>query len=138
MWVVNRLKDELCPDEAFSQIVEKAMQSSFNDYVDVNDNSFLAPQSMKQAFDNMLKEKPQTDGDYFRCAFTSLAQSYKIALDELKKNSGIDFDKLYIVGGGAKNGLLNELTEQICKVKVFALPIEATALGNLKIQIERK
>ena len=137
MWVVNRLKNELCPDKPFPQIVEEARQSAFSEYVDVNDNSFLAPQSMKQAFEIMLQVKPQKDSDYFRCAFMSLAQSYKRALDELRANSGKDFDTLYIVGGGAKNGLLNELTEQICKLKVKALPIEATAIGNLKIQIER-
>lgn len=138
MWVVNRLRDELCPDKPFSQIVEEARQSTYKTHVDVNDNVFLAPKSMKQAFENALKEKPQEEGDYFRCAFLSLAQSYRIALDELRTNSGKDFDTLYIVGGGAKNSLLNELTEQICNVKVRALPIEATALGNLKIQIERQ
>ncbi|MDE6442419.1 MAG: rhamnulokinase [Clostridia bacterium] len=137
MWVVNRLKDELCPDKPFPQIVEEARQSNYNSYVDVNANVFLAPKSMKEAFESCLPEKPVTVGDYFRCAFISLAQSYKCALDELRANSGKDFDTLYIVGGGAKNGLLNELTEQISKVKVCALPIEATALGNLKLQIER-
>lgn len=141
MWVVNRLRDELCPKKPFSQIVEEARQSTFNDYVDVNDNAFLAPQSMKEAFDKWLENellKPQTESDYFRCAFISLAISYMNALDELKRNSGKDFDTLYIVGGGAKNGLLNELTEQVCKIKVKALPIEATAIGNLKIQIGRQ
>ncbi|MDE6411222.1 MAG: rhamnulokinase [Clostridia bacterium] len=138
MWIVNRLKDELCPEKPFSQIVEEAGKSAFNDYVDVNDNSFLAPKSMKEAFDYALEVKPQTESDYFRCAFISLAESYKNALDELRKNSGINFDTLYIVGGGAKNGFLNELTEQVCKLKVRALPIEATALGNLKLQIGRK
>lgn len=136
MWVVNRLRGELCPDKPFQQIVEQARQSTFNAYVDVNDNSFLAPKSMKEAFDGALKCKPQSEADYFRCAFLSLAISYMDALDELKANSGKDFDTLYIVGGGAKNSLLNELTEQVCKIKVCALPIEATALGNLKLQIE--
>lgn len=140
MWVVNRLRDELCPDKPFSQIVEEARQSTFDGYVDVNDKAFLAPKSMKAAFDVFLKDgilKPQHENDYFRCAYTSLAISYMNALDELKKNSGQNIDALYIVGGGAKNGLLNELTEHVCKIKVKALPIEATAIGNLKIQIWR-
>lgn len=149
MWVVNRLRDELCPDKPFSQIVEEARTSNFNDYVDINDTVFLAPASMKMAFDgwfinennscptNTYSETPMAQSDYFRCAFISLAISYMNALDELKKNSGKDFDTLYIVGGGAKNGLLNELTEQVCKLNVIALPIEATAIGNLKIQIAR-
>ena len=141
MWVVNRLRDELCPNKPFPQIVEEARHSTFNDYVDVDDNLFLAPKSMREAFDKWLENeiiKPQTESDYFRCAFISLAIGYMNALDELKRNSGKDFNTLYIVGGGAKNSLLNELTEQVCKLKVKALPIEVTAIGNLKIQIGRQ
>lgn len=137
MWVVNRLRDELCPDKPFSEIVKESEKSNFNGYTDVNDGAFLAPESMKSAFYNALKSKPQNVGDYFRCAYISLAQSYKTALDELKANTGMNFDKVYVVGGGAKNGFLNRLTEEICKVKVMALPIEASAIGNIKQQIER-
>ena len=137
MWVVNRLRDELCPDKPFPEIVKEAEESIFNEYADVNDGAFLAPESMKTTFDNALKTTPQSVGDYFRCAYLSLAQSYKTALDELKANTGMEFDKLYIVGGGAKNGFLNRLTEEICKVKVMALPIEASAIGIIKQQIER-
>ena len=81
--------------------------------------------------------KPTSESDFFRCAFLSLAHGYKLALDELSSNVGKRFDALTIVGGGAKNAFLNQLTEEICKVKVNALPIEATAIGNLKIQKER-
>ena len=45
---------------------------------------------------------------------------------------------LYIVGGGAKNDYLNRLAEEATGKKIIALPIEATALGNLKIQMEAK
>ena len=142
MWIVNRLKDELCPDKSFGQVVEAARQSQWQTYVDVNDKSFLAPKSMKQAFDDWFiaadTAVPQTEGDYFRCAYNSLAAGYRNALDELRQNSGKDFDALYIVGGGAKNELLNALTERACGVKVKALPIEATAIGNLKLQIGRQ
>ncbi len=137
MWVVNRLRGELCPEKSFPQIEAEARRSAYRGCVDVNDGRFLAPDSMKEAFDSCLSDKPQTVGDYFRCAFFSFAVTYRTALDELKRNSGKDFDTLYIVGGGAKNKLLNELTEEVCKIKVKAIPIEATALGNLKIQMER-
>ena len=50
--------------------------------------------------------------------------------------AGKHYNKLYIVGGGAKNQFLNQLTEKATGKQVIALPIEATALGNLKIQIE--
>lgn len=137
MWVVNRLRDELCPDKPFPEIVKEAQESNFNEYAGVNDSAFLSPESMKAAFYNALKSEPGNAGDYFRCAYLSLAHSYKTALDGLRANTGVKYNKLYIVGGGAKNGFLNRLTEEICKVKVMALPIEASAIGNIKQQILR-
>ena len=140
LWLVQSLQKELCPEKSFSDIVKEAQESEFGDYADINDALFLAPKSMKAAFDKWFESenvKPEQENDYFRCAFTSLAVSYAEALKELERNTGRHFDELYIVGGGAKNELLNELTAQTCKVQVKALPIEATAIGNLKIQIRR-
>ena len=136
MWLVNRLRSELCPEKPWSEITAEAEQSCFDETVDANAVAFLAPESMQAAFDAALKQKPQTAGDYFRCAYRSLALSYRQAIEELERNTGRTYDKLYIVGGGAKNGFLNRLTEQATGKTVLALPIEATALGNLKIQTE--
>ena len=136
MWLVNRLKNELCPDKSFPEIVAGAEESNFEDTIDANAADFLSPVSMKAAFDAALSEKPQSEGDYFRCAYNSLALSYMKAIQELEYNTGRKFDALYIVGGGAKNQFLNRLTEKATGKKVIALPIEATALGNLKIQME--
>ena len=90
---------------------------------------------MKAALDGMLAEAPRSPGDYFRCAYRSLALSYRDALRELERGTGHCWDRLYIVGGGAKNRFLNRLTEEMTGKKVIALPMEATALGNLKIQM---
>ena len=136
MWLVNRLKDELCPEMSFYNIVNMARESQYENTVDANAVEFLSPISMKKAFDDALVEKPKSVGDYFRCAYQSLAQSYAIALKELERNTGHTYERLYIVGGGAKNDFLNELTEKVTGKKVIALPIEATALGNIKIQME--
>ncbi len=137
MWVVNRLRDELCPDKDWNEIIEEASESEFTEYADINDKIFLSPDSMKEAFDYMVKAKPQTTADYFNCAYISLAHSYKRAIEELRHNTNKTYNELYIVGGGAKNKYLNSLTEQICNIKVIVLPIEATAIGNLKQQLER-
>ena len=136
MWLPNRLRAELCPDKPWSEIVAEAETSGFAETVDANAPVFLAPERMKAAFDAALMEKPRAIGDYFRCAYRSLALSYKTAIEELESNTGRTYDKLYIVGGGAKNGFLNRLTEEATGKQVIALPIEATALGNLKIQME--
>ena len=136
MWLVNELKRELCPDTPFPEIVKLAEESACSLTVDANAPAFLAPKSMKAAFDETTGNALSTIGDYFRCAYASLAESYRDALKELAANTGKACEALYIVGGGAKNQLLNRLTQEAAGITVKALPIEATALGNLKIQME--
>ena len=138
MWLVNELQRELCPDTPFSEIVKLAEESNCELLVDANASAFLAPKSMKAAFDAATECGLRTVGDYFRCAYRSLAVGYRDALAELEANTGCTYEKLYIVGGGAKNGFLNSLTAEATGKEVIALPIEATALGNLKIQMEVK
>ena len=136
MWLVNRLREELCQGLGFSQIVQAARQSRCDLQIDPNAPEFLSPKSMKAAFDAATGDALCGIGDYFRCAYRSLAASYRDALTELEQNTGIRDPKLYIVGGGAKNEFLNQLTEEATGKTVIALPIEATALGNLKLQME--
>lgn len=136
MWLVNELRRDLCPDMPFSEIVKAAEESNCELLVDANAPEFLAPKSMKEAFDKATIGGLTTIGDYFRCAYRSLAESYRLALSELERNTETTYEKLYIVGGGAKNQFLNRLTEEATGKQVIALPIEATALGNLKIQLE--
>ena len=136
MWLVNRLRDELCPGKPWGEIITAAEASRFEETADANASCFLAPESMKAAFDAALALMPQSVGDYFRCAYRSLALSYMNAIQELQHNTGRHFDSIYIVGGGAKNAFLNDLTEKAAGKKVVALPVEATAIGNLKVQME--
>ena len=138
MWIVNQLRAELCPDTDWGSIIAQAEKSRFEETVDANAQAFLAPKSMKEAFDEALKTAPQSMCDYFRCAYRSLALSYMNAIHELQHNTGKHYNQLYIVGGGAKNTFLNRLTAEATGKEVIALPIEATAIGNLKIQMEVK
>ena len=135
MWIVNELQRTLCPQTDIRQIVVKAEESAYEEVLDANDPSLLSPDNMKDAFDALLENKPEDTYDYFRCAYKSLALSYKKAIEELEGNTETKYEKLYIVGGGAKNSFLNKLTEEATGKKVIALPIEATALGNLKVQM---
>ena len=136
MWLVNRLRAELCPDTPWNEITAEAETKHFDHLVDANDPIFLAPESMKAAFDAKLPHPPKSVGGYFRCAYRSLAQGYRQAIEEIERNTGKTYEKLYIVGGGAKNQFLNKLTEEAAGKQVIALPIEATAIGNLMIQMK--
>ncbi len=112
MWIVNELKKELCPDTSFPEIVQVAEESTCQMLVDANALEFLAPASMKVAFAAATSGGLHTVGDYFRCAYRSLAESYRAALEELERNTGKTYSCLYIVGGGAKNQFLNRLTRE--------------------------
>lgn len=140
MWMVNSLREELCPGQSFDAIMAEAEQSGYPGLVDVADQRFMAPRSMAEAMKEALAEGgcglPQAPADYFRCACRSLAQCYGETVRELEKITGQRYHTLYIVGGGAKNQYLNRLTEASTGLRVRALPIEATALGNLKCQIQ--
>ena len=141
MWIVQNLRAELCPETSYSEIVEMAKRSDFGETVNVNDDIFTAPESMKSAIDAYLfcrgKEIPKRAEDYFKCAYLSLACCYAGAINDMENNTGVFYKSIYIVGGGAKNAYLNALTEEHTGKKVIALPIEATAVGNLKTQMQR-
>ncbi|MBR3001406.1 MAG: rhamnulokinase, partial [Oscillospiraceae bacterium] len=112
MWIVNELQKEICPDESIVKLVQDAENSDYDLTLDANDPSLMAPESMKAAFDALLPEPPKDTAGYFRCAYRSLALSYRDAISELESNTGVKYSKLYIVGGGAKNRFLNRLTEE--------------------------
>lgn len=141
MWIIQSLRKELCPDTSYGEIADMAAASSYAEVFNVNDEAFSAPKSMKAAIrDNFTSRgitPPESDADYFNAAYVSLAHGYKQAICDLERNTGKSYPAIYIVGGGAKNTYLNGLTEKITGKKVLALPIEATAIGNLKIQINR-
>lgn len=138
LWIIQCLAKEM--NDSFEIMRKLARTSDFTTPYDVNDPRFLYPEDMrKEIIQYYLEHKltpPQGAGDIINATFYSLATSYKLALDELEAITNKHYQTLYIVGGGAKNDYLNEITEQVTKKKVIALPIEATALGNLKIQME--
>lgn len=78
---------------------------------------------------------PQTVGEIVRCIYESLALKYYHSFLNLKKISGKDFESINIVGGGTKDPLLCQMAANACNVTVYAGPIEATALGNIAVQM---
>ena len=121
-------------------MVKMAKESEYNEVFDVNNPMFLSALDMKIAIKNYFMERkmilPKEDKDYINSTYLSLAYSYKESLDELEKITNQTFKKICIVGGGAKNKYLNKLTEEFTKKEIVALPIEATAIGNLLVQME--
>lgn len=135
MWINNRVRYQL---DITQEYVDKNIDTvNYDGTFDVNDPSLLAPKDMKKAIINLIDKKPpQNDLELFASIYRSMAISYKNAIEELEDITGKRFEKIVIVGGGAKNKYLNHLVEEYTNKKVIAKPIEATALGNIKVQMK--
>ncbi len=134
MWVPNQVQK--CLNISIQDMISLARNSSYNEVFDINDPSLNSPSNMCDAIISLLhKNPPKNNADLLKSVYLSLAHSYANTIMELEKCLNIKINSLYIVGGGSKNAFLNELTEKVAKVKVVALPIEATAIGNIKTQI---
>ena len=107
--------------------------------VDVDDPRFLAPGDMVGRLIEYCTEHklaiPSCDGEIVACILKSLAHKYRDVLSSLESLSGFHFDSLHIVGGGVQNRLLCEWTARAIGRPVWAGPIEATACGNLGVQM---
>ena len=78
---------------------------------------------------------PRDEGETVRCALESLALAYRQTFHEVAEVTGTPVDTIHIVGGGAQNRLLCQLTADACGLPVVAGPVEATAMGNLLVQM---
>lgn len=78
---------------------------------------------------------PQTVGEIMRCIYESLALKYRYTFDGIKECTGKNYDRIHVMGGGTKDKLLLQMTAQSCNVNVYGGPIEATALGNVAVQL---
>lgn len=70
-----------------------------------------------------------------RCVLDSLALGYRATFEDLDVVTGRPVPAVHIVGGGSRNGLLNRLTADACGLPVITGPVEATALGNVLVQL---
>jgi rhamnulokinase len=124
----------------YRELMELAgRETSFRHLVDPDDESFLRPSDMLTAIDKFCARThqpvPQGPGEYVRAVLESLAFKYRVILRNLEHVSGRPIAQIRIIGGGSKNRLLNQLTADATGRQVLAGPAEATALGNVAMQI---
>ena len=93
-------------------------------------------QKIDVALDEQCAPHPTSMPEYVRLIIESFARRYARAIDELTQISGERPDQLNLVGGGARNHLLCDLTAEAAQVRVVAGPIEASTLGSLLAQLE--
>jgi rhamnulokinase len=112
---------------------------AFAAFIDVDDSSFLAPGDMPQRIREFCRKsgqsEPANDSAVIRCVLESLALRYRETLGQLEQLCGSALPKVHMVGGGVNNRLLCQWTADSCGRAVLAGPVEATALGNIGIQM---
>jgi len=112
---------------------------AFVSLVDPDHPSFWLPPSMPEALGEFCRRTgqpvPTEPGPVVRCALESLALRYRWVLERLEELLGRRLDVIHIVGGGGQNVLLNQLTADACNRLVLAGPVEATAIGNVLVQM---
>jgi rhamnulokinase len=112
---------------------------AFTHLIDPDDEAFLHPTDMLAAIDEFCRKthqpKPTAPGAYARCVLESLALKYRAVLGSLEELCGKRIDQIRVIGGGSKNRLLNQFTADATGKRVLAGPTEATALGNIGIQM---
>jgi rhamnulokinase len=90
--------------------------------------------AIRQFAGNHNQPLPETEGEFTRCIFESLALKYRIILDQINSMRPEKIEQLHIVGGGSQNSLLNQYTANALGIPVLSGPVEATAIGNIAVQ----
>ncbi|MDR2937538.1 MAG: rhamnulokinase [Prevotellaceae bacterium] len=141
LWLLERCKVEWAKhkDYTYPELVDMAKSEfPFRFFVDPDAPEFANPASMTKAIvaycERTKQEAPATDAEFVRCIFDSLAMKYRYTLEKLKDFASHPIEKLHVIGGGAKNALLNQLTANAIGIPVMAGPAEATAIGNIMVQ----
>ncbi|MEV6376287.1 rhamnulokinase [Micromonospora musae] len=115
-----------------------ADEPAFRSVVDPDDPAFLPPGDMParlaQACRRAGEPVPTTPAGTVRCILDSLALAHRRAVRQAQQLSGRQVETVHVVGGGARNALLCQLTADACGLPVLAGPVEATAFGNVLVQ----
>ena len=139
LWMIQSVKKEFTEDLSFAEICERASKETITSLVDCNDDCFLAPKSMIEAVKKFCRDSkqqvPETVGEIAAVIYNSLAKCYGDTIEEIEALTGKKYTTIYVVGGGANAGYLNELTAKYTGKKVSAGPSEATAIGNIVVQM---
>ncbi len=142
MWLLEQCRASWAKegrDYSYSEItrmVESAAPSPA--VLDPDAPEFASPSDMPSAIREWCRAHgipvPEDDAAMIRLIFDSLAEKYAQVLENLRSFADFPVDVLHVIGGGARNELLNRLTASRCGIPVIAGPVEATALGNVMIQ----
>ena len=140
LWMIQSVRHEWGDRYSFAEICAMAeKENAFPSLVDANDDTFLAPESMIRAVQDFCartgQRVPETPGQIAAVIYRSLAECYGKTIREIEALTGRNYDCIYVVGGGSHADYLNRLTAEATGKTVVCGPGEATAIGNLAVQM---
>ena len=110
----------------------------FKSLINPDDPMFLNPGNMPVAIQEYCAKTnqpvPKSKGEIARCIYDSLVLKYKFTIKQIESVTEKKIEKLHIIGGGAHNKTVNQLTADATGIPVLAGPTEATAIGNIMLQ----
>ncbi|TFE28555.1 rhamnulokinase [Cohnella luojiensis] len=143
LWLLQECKrewDEQGKEISFPELVRLAEQAApFRSLVHPDDPRFFSPGGMADKIRGFCEETnqpiPQSEGEIVRCILESLALRYRQALEQAEQLTARHYGGLHMVGGGIQNQLLCRFTANALGKPVWAGPIEASAIGNMLMQL---
>lgn len=142
LWLLQECRREWARagrEYAYEDLERMAAEAAPGPFVDPDHPSFLAPGDMTERIRRFCEatgqRSPEGPGEVVRCVFESLALKYRLVLEQAAGISGRSIEAVHIVGGGSRSGLLCRLTAGATGRTVISGPAEATALGNLMVQV---
>ncbi len=143
LWLLQECKrewDEQGNEIGFPELVRLAKQADpFRSLIHPDDPRFFSPSGMVKKIQAFCRETnqhiPQSEGEVIRCILESLALRYRQALEQAEQLTDIRYGGLHMVGGGIQNQLLCQFTANALGRSVWAGPIEASAIGNMLMQL---
>lgn len=140
LWMVQTVRKNIDNQYTFAEMAEMAGQvKPFQQFIDVNESRFANPENMIEEIQSYCQETnqkvPETIGEIVASIYCNLALFYANEISKMEKITNRPIDSINIVGGGSNINLLNQLTSTLSGKQVYAGPNEATAIGNLIVQM---
>ena len=143
LWLLQCCRREWTHDrhpQEYGELTDAAAgEPAFRSLFDPDDPSFLHPDSMQGAIAAYCarteQQAPGSAAAFTRAILESLAFKYHVVVEALQELTGTPITEIQIVGGGSRNRLLNQFTADATGRSVIAGPVEATALGNVAMQM---
>jgi rhamnulokinase len=126
-------------DHTYRQLMELARNApGLRSFIDPDHHSFLPPGDMPERIGTFHEREglptPSSIGEIVRCILESLALKYRWVIEWAAKLSGAPIEHVHVVGGGARNHVLNQMVADATGLRVTAGPTEATSMGNVLVQ----